>query len=111
MLRIECPYCGLRDEPEFTYGGESHVDAARRPAPATRNGREYLFYRSNPKGEHAERWCHSFGCGQWFNVVRDTVTHEIRGHLRHRRRRALKGTRALLRHEFDRRKRDAPLRM
>jgi sarcosine oxidase subunit delta len=28
-------------------------------------------------GEHAERWCHSFGCGQWFNVLRDTVTHEI----------------------------------
>lgn len=32
---------------------------------------------SNPMGEHAERWCHSFGCGQWFNVLRDTVTHEI----------------------------------
>jgi heterotetrameric sarcosine oxidase delta subunit len=28
-------------------------------------------------GGHAERWCHSFGCGQWFNVLRDTVTHEI----------------------------------
>ena len=25
MLRIECPFCGLRDEPEFTYGGESQV--------------------------------------------------------------------------------------
>jgi sarcosine oxidase subunit delta len=38
---------------------------------------EYLFCRSNPEGEQAERWCHSFGCGQWFNVVRNTVTHEI----------------------------------
>ena len=28
-------------------------------------------------GETAERWCHSFGCGLWFNVVRNTVTHEI----------------------------------
>jgi sarcosine oxidase subunit delta len=37
----------------------------------------YLFFRSNPKGEHAERWCHSFGCGQWFNALRDTTTHEI----------------------------------
>ena len=25
MLRIECPFCGLRDEPEFAYGGESQV--------------------------------------------------------------------------------------
>jgi sarcosine oxidase delta subunit len=23
------------------------------------------------------RWCHSFGCGQWFNVLRHTVTHRI----------------------------------
>ena len=30
-----------------------------------------------PKGRLAERWCHSHGCGQWFNVLRDTVTHEI----------------------------------
>jgi len=76
MLRIECPWCGLRDEPEFTYGGESHI--AR---PAAGSGDEewsrHLFFRSNTKGEHAERWCHSFGCGQWFNVLRDTVTHEI----------------------------------
>jgi sarcosine oxidase, subunit delta len=26
---------------------------------------------------HFERWCHSFGCAQWFNVARDTLTHEI----------------------------------
>ena len=25
MLRIECPWCGTRDEPEFAYGGESHI--------------------------------------------------------------------------------------
>jgi heterotetrameric sarcosine oxidase delta subunit len=29
------------------------------------------------KGLHLERWVHSFGCRQWFNVVRDTATHEI----------------------------------
>jgi sarcosine oxidase subunit delta len=38
---------------------------------------EYLFFRENPKGMHRERWRHSFGCGQWFNVARDTVTHEV----------------------------------
>jgi heterotetrameric sarcosine oxidase delta subunit len=26
---------------------------------------------------HYERWVHSYGCRQWFNVARDTVTHEI----------------------------------
>jgi heterotetrameric sarcosine oxidase delta subunit len=76
MLRIECPWCGARDEPEFTYGGESHI---ARPKPGCSDGKwaQYLYVRSNPKGEHAERWCHTHGCGQWFNALRDTVTHEI----------------------------------
>lgn len=76
MLRIECPWCGIRDEPEFTYGGEAHV---ARPAANCSDATwaKYLYFRSNPRGEHAERWCHSHGCGQWFNVLRDTVTHEI----------------------------------
>ena len=38
----------------------------------------YLFLRQNPKGEHAERWRHTFGCGQWFNLLRDTVSHDVR---------------------------------
>jgi heterotetrameric sarcosine oxidase delta subunit len=38
---------------------------------------EYLFFRDNPKGLHVERWRHAQGCGQWFNLVRHTVTHEI----------------------------------
>lgn len=77
MLRIECPYCGLRDEPEFSFGGEAHI---ARPAAGVSDAEwaDYLFLRTNPKGDHAERWCHSYGCGQWFNVVRDTVTHEIK---------------------------------
>jgi sarcosine oxidase subunit delta len=76
MLRIECPWCGVRDEPEFTYGGESHVTRPLAGA-GDEEWAQYLFGRSNPQGEHAERWCHSFGCGQWFNVVRNTATHEI----------------------------------
>jgi heterotetrameric sarcosine oxidase delta subunit len=76
MLRIECPWCGLRDEPEFSYGGESTI---ARPPPGCSDEvwARYLFFRANPKGAHAERWCHGFGCGQWFNVLRDTATHEI----------------------------------
>ena len=40
MLRIPCPYCGVRDEPEFFFGGPAHVT---RPADAL-DGR-YLFPR------------------------------------------------------------------
>jgi heterotetrameric sarcosine oxidase delta subunit len=76
MLRIECPWCGLRDEPEFSFGGEAHM---ARPAAGAGDAEwaDYLFFRAHPKGECAERWCHSYGCGQWFNVVRDTVTHAV----------------------------------
>jgi sarcosine oxidase subunit delta len=74
MLLIDCPYCGQRPEIEFRCGGEAHI---RRPDAKTATDQEwadYLYYRTNPKGAHAERWCHVHGCGQWFNAVRDTVT-------------------------------------
>jgi len=78
MIKIECPWCGIRDEEEFTYGGQSHI--ARPEKPENISDEEwagYLFNRINPKGVHMERWCHSFGCRQWINVARDTVTHEV----------------------------------
>jgi sarcosine oxidase subunit delta len=79
MLRISCPWCGERDEPEFRWGGEIPV---MRPAPPERvtdpQWAEYLFMRDNPKGLSRERWLHALGCRQWFVVVRSTVTHEIR---------------------------------
>ena len=78
MLLIDCPYCGPRAEIEFRCGGEGHI---ARPGPhddvTDEAWAEYLFYRANPKAEHRERWLHSAGCGQWFNIVRSTVTHEI----------------------------------
>jgi heterotetrameric sarcosine oxidase delta subunit len=78
MLRIPCPWCGPRDEIEFQCGGQSHI---ARPGPyhavSDAAWAEYLHFRDNPKGAHRERWVHAHGCRQWFNVVRDTVTHEI----------------------------------
>lgn len=80
MLAIPCPFCGLRDEVEFVCGGESHIV---RPGPPERVSDEqwadYLFFRHNERGESRERWLHRYGCGQWFNVVRNTVTHAIQG--------------------------------
>ncbi len=78
MLLIECPWCGPRDEHEFGYGGEAHIERPRRPERLDDAAwAEYLFMRSNPRGVHRERWCHSHGCRRWFNVCRDTVSDEI----------------------------------
>lgn len=76
MLRIPCPFCGVRDEPEFRFGGPSHVE---RPAEGVSDlvWTDYLYGRDNPVGLHFERWCHAYGCGRWFNVARNTSTHEI----------------------------------
>ena len=35
---------------------------------------EFLYARTNPKGDHAERWRHTHGCGRFFNAVRNTYT-------------------------------------
>jgi len=77
-MRIACPHCGVRDALEFTWGGQA--DLARPVNPALCSDQEwgaYLFIRRNPKGMHHERWCHTYGCGQWLNVWRHTVTHVI----------------------------------
>lgn len=76
MMRIECPWCGPRDEAEFVWGGPSHVE---RPSIAASDQQwaAYLFFRDNPKGILRERWRHAYGCGQWFNLVRNTATHQI----------------------------------
>jgi len=78
MLLIECPWCGPRDDHEFSCGGEAHI--ARPEDPAALDDAawsDYLFMRTNPKGSHDERWCHVHGCRRWFNVTRDTVSHQI----------------------------------
>ena len=77
MKRIDCPWCGPRAENEFTWGGEAHIE---RPDPASCSDdtwRDYLFTRRNPRGVDHERWCHTYGCGQWFHIARDTQTHRI----------------------------------
>jgi sarcosine oxidase subunit delta len=78
MLLIECPWCGPRDDSEFTYGGQAHIV---RPSPSESasdaDWADYLFMRTNSRGLHREQWQHSAGCRQWFNVERDTVSYRI----------------------------------
>lgn len=79
MLQISCPWCGPREESEFSYGGEAHIT---RPldtdALSDAQWGEYLFMRKNPRGLHKEQWMHAFGCRRWFNVERDTLTYQIK---------------------------------
>ena len=78
MLMIPCPWCGTRAEDEFSYGGQARVVRPTEPGKVSDAAwSDYLYLRDNPKGFYRERWCHSFGCGQWFIVVRDTVSHRI----------------------------------
>ena len=78
MLLIHCPWCGPRDESEFSYGGEAHIDRPKDPyALSDEAWADYIFMRKNPSGYHLEQWAHSSGCRRWFNVERDTVTYKI----------------------------------
>ena len=78
MLLIPCPWCGPRNECEFAYGGEAHIKRPKEPDKLSdAEWADYLFMRTNPKGPFRERWIHTHGCGRWFNVFRDTVTHDI----------------------------------
>lgn len=80
MLVVPCPWCGERNELEFVYGGESHIPFPSDPETVTdEEWGAFVFVRSNPVGEFRERWVHVHGCRRWFNVIRDTSTHEITG--------------------------------
>ena len=77
MLRIPCPFCGVRDEVEFRFRGDATVE---RPPEAggTAAFFGYVYERTNPLGWHHEWWLHIAGCRQLLRVERHTLTHEIR---------------------------------
>tara|TARA_R110001583_G_C5670499_1_gene410895 strand:+ start:12502 stop:12783 length:282 start_codon:yes stop_codon:yes gene_type:complete len=79
MLLIDCPFCGAREEHEFHYGGQAHIIRPDDPDQVDdKNWADYMYYRKNTMGLQAERWQHSFGCGQWFNALRCTQTHDFK---------------------------------
>ena len=78
MLEIKCPYCGKRSQKEFSYGGDASVKRPQLEKEVTdKEWDEFIYFRKNSKGKHAEFWHHVAGCRQWFKVLRDTATHEI----------------------------------
>ena len=78
MFLIKCPWCGERNEEEFSYGGEAHIERPKDPdSLSDAEWADYLFMRKNTKGVFLERWNHAHGCRRWFNARRDTTTHQI----------------------------------
>ena len=75
-MRINCPFCGLRDHSEFSYEGDGTVVYPPLDAPMD-DWYAAVFDRANPRGRHTERWQHVHGCRMWLMVERDTMTHEI----------------------------------
>ena len=74
MLLIPCPWCGPREETEFSYGGEAHIVRPENPDALSDAGwADYLSMRQNPRGRHLEQWSHAVGCRRWFNIERDTL--------------------------------------
>ena len=75
MQLLNCPFCGPRDQSEFTYLREAA------PVPAidadTAAWHRFVYLRENERGPHAEWWHHNHGCRQVLHIVRDTMTHEI----------------------------------
>ncbi|NND81794.1 MAG: sarcosine oxidase subunit delta [Gammaproteobacteria bacterium] len=76
MIRIDCPFCGLRDHSEFSYGGDASINYPPLDAPAEQ-WHDAVFLRENIRGRQLETWQHTSGCRMWLNVERDTVSHEI----------------------------------
>ena len=78
MLHIKCPYCGIRSQKEFAYGGDATVKRPKLNSEVSDKEWDYFVYmRKRTRGKHTELWHHISGCRQWFKAQRDTVTHEI----------------------------------
>jgi heterotetrameric sarcosine oxidase delta subunit len=78
MLLITCPWCGPRDETEFSYGGQAGVAYPTQPATLSdEQWAQFVFFRENPKGRFTERWVHAQGCRRWFDAIRDTATNDF----------------------------------
>lgn len=80
MLLIHCPWCGDRAESEYTYGGEAGITRSTKTESLTdAEWADYLFMRTNTRGDYRELWNHSQGCRRWFGVERNTVSYKIHG--------------------------------
>ncbi len=79
MQQFPCPFCGLRDEREFTFAseaGKTRPDTTQQIS--AQDWAAYLYNRKNPKGETREVWIHT-PCAEAFILKRDTLTMAVLG--------------------------------
>ena len=77
MMLIPCPFCGPRNEDEFTCWSEVVPRPAEPSSLSDAEWVDYVYKHRNPKGPVQEQWWHARGCRRWILVERDTLTHEI----------------------------------
>ncbi len=77
MLRIHCPYCGVRDHEEFSYFGDATKHYPPLDVEHHDGWVDAVYMRDNPKGVHTEFWQHTLACRRWLVVRRHTVMHDI----------------------------------
>ncbi len=79
MFLFYCPYCKEeREQNEFSASGEAFITRPKTPeAMSDEDWADYVFYRTNHKGNHWEQWVHTNGCRKYFIVKRSTINHEI----------------------------------
>jgi len=75
MQQFNCPFCGPRDQSEFTYLREAATIPALDAGVAA--WQKFVYERDNPCGAHAEWWHHNHGCRQVLEIMRHTQTHEV----------------------------------
>lgn len=76
MLRIPCPWCGLRDHEEFTLWGDASRAFPELDAPSA-DWLQAVYARPNPRGETQEYFQHTLGCRRWLIVKRNNVSHAV----------------------------------
>jgi heterotetrameric sarcosine oxidase delta subunit len=72
---LPCPRCGPRSVYEFRFGGEVKDQPPSDASEAV--WIDYRFNRTNIAGVQKEWWFHRFGCGQWIQALRNTVSNEV----------------------------------
>jgi heterotetrameric sarcosine oxidase delta subunit len=75
MLLIPCPYCGERDQSEFSYGGPA-VEFPALDAEAA-EWHQAIHSRDHSSETIRECWYHESGCESWFVVTRSMKTHQF----------------------------------
>ena len=79
MLLVPCPWCGKRAETEFFCAGQVRPPRSELVDADDDEWIRHLFYKKNIRGVLEENWWHEKGCGEWFTLYRDTVTHQFIG--------------------------------